>query len=240
MERLRIAFAAVAAIVILALALPVQAVLRLVTRPFDRNRVASGRFLRGVGVALGSCYPGWKFRLEGSWPVPDGPFVVVANHQSMLDIVLLSRLPREMKWVAKDELFRTPWLGLMLRLAGDIRVLRGDSASGSEAMQRAATYLSRGMNVMMFPEGTRSRDGRLRPFKLGAFRLAIKAGLPVLPVVVSGTATGLKKGSMAPAPCDAVARILAPVPTAGLTAADADSLRTRVRDAMAAALPTTA
>lgn len=224
-------------IVILAVALPVQAVLWVVTRPFDRNRVAPGRFLRGVGVALGGCYRGWKFRVEGDWPDQAGPFVVVANHQSMLDIVLLSRLPREMKWVAKEELFGIPWIGAMLRLAGDIRVRRGDAASGGQAMEQAAAYLGRGMNVMMFPEGTRSRDGSLLRFKAGAFRLAIDAGVPILPVVVSGTAPGLMKGGLAVAPCDAVATILPPVPTVGLTQADAADLRDRVRAAMSDALP---
>lgn len=226
----------VAAAVVLA-ALPIQAVLWVVTAPFDRNRVVTGQFLRGVGVVFGRCYPRWRFRLEGRWPEGPGPYVVVSNHQSLLDIVLLSRLPREMKWVGKEELFRIPWIGWMLRLTGDIAVRRGDAESGGEAIARAKDYLAHGMSVMIFPEGTRSRDARLLPFKKGAFRLAIEAGVPVLPVAVSGTAAGLKKGGMAVAPCDAVARLLAPVPTAGLTQADATALRDRVRAAMVAVLP---
>jgi 1-acyl-sn-glycerol-3-phosphate acyltransferase len=226
-----------AAALIVLLALPIQAVLWLVSRPFDPNYQVPGRFLRLVGVAFGHCYPWWKFRLEGGWPEGQGPFVVVANHQSLLDIVLLSRLPHELKWIGKEELFRIPWIGWMLRLTGDIAVKRGDSESGGEAVARAKGYLSRGMGVMIFPEGTRSRDARLLPFKSGAFRLAIEAGVPVLPVAVWGTAEGIKKGGLSVGACDAVARILPPFPTAGLTQTDAAALRDRVRAAMAAVLP---
>lgn len=237
MERLRLAIGMTLAALVFLVGLPVQALLWLATRPVDPNLVAPGRFLRRVGVALGRCYPPWRLRLEGDWPEQGGPFVVVANHQSMLDIVLLSRVPEEMKWVAKQELFDVPWIGWMMRLAGDIPVRRGDVGSGGAAMERAGAYLGRGMSVMMFPEGTRSRDGRMLTFKPGAFRLAIRAGVPILPVVVSGTAPGLPKGGLAVAPCDAVARILPPFSTEGLTEADAGALRTRVRNAMAAERP---
>jgi len=226
-----------AAAVILLVGLPIQLVLWVVTRPFDRNVVVPGQFLRFIGLLLGHTYPPWKFRLEGSWPAGGGPFVVVANHQSMLDIVLLCRLPHEMKWVVKEELFRIPWVGWMLRLTGDMAVRRGDPESGGEAVAQARAYLKRGMNVMIFPEGTRSRDARLLPFKKGAFRLAIETGVPVLPVVVSGTAQGFQKGGAKVGPCDAVARLLSPVPTSGLTQADAGALRDRVRAAFVAALP---
>ena len=222
---------------ILLVGLPIQLGLWVVTRPFDRNVVVPGKFLRFVGLILGHTYPPWKFRLEGTWPADGGPYVVVANHQSLLDIVLLCRMPHEMKWVIKEELFKVPWIGQMLRLTGDIAVKRGDSESGGEAVARAKAYLKRGMSVMIFPEGTRSRDARLLPFKKGAFRLAIDAGVPVLPVVVSGTAAGFPKGGATVAACDAVATILPPIPTAGLTQADAGVLRDRVRAAFVAALP---
>jgi 1-acyl-sn-glycerol-3-phosphate acyltransferase len=226
-----------AAALLILLALPLQALLWLAVRPFDRDVMLPGRFLRLVGLLLGKCYPGWSFRLEGRWPDGPGPFVVMANHQSLLDIVLLCRVPQEMKWVIKEELFKVPWICWMLRLTGDIAVRRGDPESGGEAVAKAKAYLQRGMSVMIFPEGTRSRDARLLPFKKGAFRLAIETGVPVLPVVVSGTAEGFQKGGTTVGPCDAVARILPPVPTRGLTQADASSLRDRVRAAYVAALP---
>ncbi len=224
------------ALVILLVALPVQALLLVVAAPFDRNRRVAGRFLRLVGVALSLIFPPWRLKVEGAWP-GKGPYVVVANHQSMLDILLLSRLPREMKWVAKESLFKLPWVGWMLQMSGDIPVRRGDAESGGEALGKARAYLDRGMNVMIFPEGTRSAKGHMLPFKSGAFRLAIDAGVPVLPVAVSGTAHGLPKGGPWVRPCRATARVLEPVPVEGLRPEDAVKLRDAVRARIAETLP---
>jgi 1-acyl-sn-glycerol-3-phosphate acyltransferase len=225
------------AMLVIFLALPLQAVLLALTAPFDRNRAVAGRFLRFVGVAISKTFPPWRLGVEGRWP-GDGPYVVVANHQSILDILLLSRLPREMKWVAKESLFKIPWVGIMLRMSGDIPIRRGDAESGGEALGRAKAYLARGMNVMIFPEGTRSASGKMLPFKSGAFRLAIEAGVPVLPVAVNGTAAGMPKGGPWVNPCRAVARILEPIPVAGLRPEDAVRLRDEARARIAAALPT--
>jgi 1-acyl-sn-glycerol-3-phosphate acyltransferase len=224
------------AMMIVAVTPVVQAILLALTFPFDRNRRIVGRFSRLAGASIARCYPPWRLRVEGKWP-GRGPYVVVANHQSLLDILLLSRLPREMKWVAKESLFKVPWLGLVFRLSGDIPVRRGDSDSGGAALGRAKRYLARGMSVMLFPEGTRSAKATLLPFKSGAFRLAIEAGVPVLPVAVSGTAQGMPKGDPWVRPCRAYARILEPVSTAGLTIADLPRLRDEVRARIAAALP---
>ncbi len=221
------------AIALIVLALPVQAILLVLTAPFDRNRAVAGRFLRFVGVGISKTFPPWRLGVEGAWPA-GGPFVVVANHQSMLDILLLSRLPREMKWVAKEELFKIPWVGWMLRMSGDIPIRRGDPESGGEALARAREYLERGMSVMIFPEGTRSAKGTMLPFKSGAFRLALDAGVPVLPVAVHGTARGMPKGGPWVNPCRARARILPPVAVAPF-GGDAVRLRDEVRGRIQAA-----
>jgi 1-acyl-sn-glycerol-3-phosphate acyltransferase len=222
--------------VLIAVAPPLQALLLLVTLPFDRNRVVAGRFSRLVAVAISKTYPPWRLSVDGRWP-GKGPYVVVANHQSLLDILLLSYLPREMKWVAKESLFRVPWVGLVFRMSGDIPVRRGDAESGGEALARARAYLANGMSVMIFPEGTRSVSAKLLPFKSGAFRLAIDAGVPVLPVAVHGTALGMPKGNPWVRPCRAVARILEPIPVAGLRPEDAGKLKEEARARIAAALP---
>jgi 1-acyl-sn-glycerol-3-phosphate acyltransferase len=224
------------AIALIVLAMPVQALLLVLTLPFDRNRAVPGRFLRFVGVGITLTYPPWRLKVEGDWPEHEGPYVVVANHQSMLDVLLLSRMPREMKWVAKEELFKIPWVGTLLRMSGDIPVRRGDAESGGEALGIARRYLDRGMNVMLFPEGTRSKTASLLPFKGGAFKLALEAGVPVLPIAVSGTAAGMPKGGPWVNPCRAVARILPPEPVDGLGPGDAAALRDRVRERIAAAL----
>jgi 1-acyl-sn-glycerol-3-phosphate acyltransferase len=216
-------------------ALPVEALLLVVTWPFDRNRTVPGRFLRIMAVAISSCFLTWRLRLRGRWP-GKGPYVVVANHQSMLDILLISRVPREMKWIAKDSLFRVPWMGWMFVLSGDIPVRRGDAESASGALRKAKEYLARGMSVMIFPEGTRSRTGALGSFKSGAFRLAIDAGVPVLPIAVEGTAAGYPKGSPWVRPCRGTARILEPVASTGLTVEEAPKLRDAVRERIAGAL----
>jgi len=229
------ALAYLASVALVLLALPAQALVLALTFPFDRNRALAGRLIRLVAVLVSRTFPPWRLEVEGAWPGP-GPYVVVANHQSMLDILLLSRLPREMKWMAKESLFRVPWLGWMFSLAGDIPVRRGDPESGSAAVRRAHHYLAHGMSVMIFPEGTRSQDGALRPFKTGAFRLAIEAGVPVLPVAVSGTAGGMPRGGPWVRPCRAKARLLEPVSGSRYGPRDAAALRDEVRALIAAAL----
>ena len=126
----------------------------------------------------------------------------------------------------------------MLRLTGDMAVRRGDPESGGEAVARARAYLKRGMNVMIFPEGTRSRDARLLPFKKGAFRLAIErrragaAGGDLGHGRRASRRAGPRWGPATRWPASSP-----PVPTAGLTQADAGALRDRVRAAFVAALP---
>ncbi len=216
--------------------LPPLAILAAVTAPFDRNRRVAGRFLRLLAVFATFTFPFWRIRIQGAWPADRRAYVVVSNHQSMLDIFMLARLPREMKWVAKAELFRIPWIGWMFRLSGDIPVDRAAAQSGREAMARARRYLQGGMHVMLFPEGTRSRDGSLLPFKPGAFKLAIEAGAPVLPIAICGSAEGMPKGSPWVRPARVRARILEPVETSGLGAADVALLADRVRERVAAAV----
>jgi len=214
--------------------LPLQALLLAVTFPFDRNRRAAGRFLRLVGALPTYAYLLWHVRVEGR-PPRGRAYVAVSNHQSSLDIFALSRLPREMKWMAKQELFRVPWFGWMFSLAGDIAVRRGDRESGGEALTRARRYLDTGMPVMIFPEGTRSRDGKMLPFKPGAFRLAIEAQVPVLPIAVCGSSDGMPKGSPWIRPALVLVRVLEPVDTAGMTGADVVRLLASVRERIGAA-----
>jgi 1-acyl-sn-glycerol-3-phosphate acyltransferase len=208
---------------------PAVALTFLLTWPFDRNRAAAGRLLRLCAAFVSRTFLLWRIRIEGAWPRGRSAYVVVANHQSVLDIFLLSNLPREMKWVAKRSLFKIPWVGWAFWLVGDIAVERGDPASAAAVLAKARRYLQRGMNVMIFPEGTRSRDGQLLPFKAGAFKLALDAGVPILPIAISGSAQGMPKGSPWVRPARLVVRILDPVPTAGLVPPGAGGSREEVR-----------
>lgn len=205
------------------------AIVFVITWPLDRDRTVAGSLLRMCGAFISRLYPFWRIRIEGRWPAGRGAYVVVANHQSTLDILLISNIPHEMKWVAKKELFKIPWVGWSFSLVGDIPIERGDSSSAVNVLEKAERYLERGVSVMLFPEGTRSRDGKLLPFKNGAFRLAIKAGVPVLPIALSGSAQGMPKGSPWVRPAKLRVRILDPVSTAGLEAHDVERLREQVR-----------
>jgi 1-acyl-sn-glycerol-3-phosphate acyltransferase len=208
---------------------PVLAVVRLLT-PFDRGRYLTGRIFRKIGPAMATLNPLWRFRYSGTMPKdPRRPFVVVSNHESFADILLISHLPWEMKWLSKAELFRIPIMGWMMWLAGDVPVKRGFGPSAVEAMARCRQALDNRVSVMIFPEGTRSKTAELLPFKDGAFRLAIEAGVPILPLAVSGTATALRKHDWRFGRSDAEVRVLEPVETTGLTLSDVPELKARVR-----------
>lgn len=121
-------------------------------------------------------------------------YVFVSNHQSHADILVLLHLKHAFKFVAKKELFAIPFLGWGMTIARYIPIIRGNHKSGRETLKQAARFLEKGISVLFFPEGTRSLDGNIREFKQGAFRLAIEQGVPVVPVVISGTCDLLKKG----------------------------------------------
>jgi 1-acyl-sn-glycerol-3-phosphate acyltransferase len=210
---------------------PVMVVLLLVTGPFDRGRYIVGYVFRRIGPAMATLNPLWRFRYSGTMPQnPRHPYVVVSNHESFADILLISHLPWEMKWLSKAELFRIPIMGWMMWLAGDIPVKRGFGPSAVEAMERCRKALRQRVSVMIFPEGTRSKTTELLPFKDGAFRLAIEAGVPILPLALSGTGTALPKHGWRFGRSAAHLRVLEPVDTAGLTLSDVPALKARIRD----------
>ena len=210
---------------------PVMVVLLLVTGPFDRGRYIVGYVFRRIGPAMATLNPFWRFRYSGTMPQnPRHPYVVVSNHESFADILLISHLPWEMKWLSKAELFRIPIMGWMMWLAGDIPVKRGFGPSAVEAMERCRKALRLRVSVMIFPEGTRSKTAELLPFKDGAFRLAIEAGVPILPLALSGTGTALPKHGWRFGRSAAHLRVLEPVDTAGLTLSDVPALKARIRD----------
>ncbi len=210
---------------------PLMLVTLLVTAPFDPGRYWTGYLFRRIATALRLFHPLWRFRTAGAFPAdPRRPYVVVSNHESFADILLISLLPWEMKWLSKAELFRIPVLGWEMWLAGDVAVKRGVGPSTVEAMGRCREILDQRVSVMIFPEGTRSTSGRMLPFKDGAFRLAIEAGVPILPLVVTGTRTALRKHDWRFGRSTATVRVLEPMETSGLMPADVPALRDRVRE----------
>jgi 1-acyl-sn-glycerol-3-phosphate acyltransferase len=209
--------------------LPLLGLVRLTDR--DPARYRTGRWFRRLGATVTKANPSWRIQISGERiDNPRRPYVVVSNHQSMADIPIISRLPWEMKWVAKAELFATPIVGWMMRLAGDIEVDRKDRRSRARVLTTARDYLRKRCSVMFFPEGTRSLDGRVLPFSDGAFRLAIRAGVPVLPLALDGSQDALPKHRWRFGEArDIYLKILPPVDTEGLTEEDVGTLRERVR-----------
>ena len=179
--------------------------------------------------------PLWRFRVTGTMPRdPRRPYVVVSNHESFVDILLISHLPWEMKWLSKVEILRIPVLGWNMVLAGDVPVERGTRTSALKAMRRCQKVLADKVSVMMFPEGTRSETDDMLPFKEGAFRLAVDSGVPILPVVVRGTGTPYPSMAGALENPHAEVRVLEPIETTGLTSKDVAALTLRVRNIIAA------
>lgn len=162
--------------------------------------------------------------------------IIVANHLSSLDVLVIGGfLHREFRWLAKSELFSVPISGWYLSLAGHIRVHRGESARERNRLikEQVARVVGEGASVLFFPEGTRSRDGRLKPFQLGAFLAAVRNELPVIPLVVRGTGELLEAGakdlSVKPDRHCSVT-VLPPVPVTAAGAGDDAERATRLRD----------
>jgi 1-acyl-sn-glycerol-3-phosphate acyltransferase len=211
--------------------------LMFVLRPFldraDPDRRRLGRMFHGYGVTILRLQPFVRIRFDVRTTAPYGePCVVVANHESDCDVYVsswLATLGWNMKYLSKKSLFDLPIFGPAMRLVGDISVIRGDRRSRLEAFERCRWWLAKGMPVLFFPEGTRSRTGEMARFKDGAFRLAIEAGAPVRPVVFAGTRDALPPGEFFFRPARIGIRVLDPIPVAGLTVADAGALAERVQ-----------
>jgi 1-acyl-sn-glycerol-3-phosphate acyltransferase len=194
-----------------------------------------GRWIRRAGRAVATVNPLWNFSIEGDAPADIGsrPYVVVANHLSLADPFLLSSLPWDMQWVAKESLFKVPVMGWIMRLGGDISLRRGSGDSVRAMLDQCRRALDGGLSVMLFPEGTRATKTGVQPFKDGAFELAIEKHVPVLPIAIAGTEQAMRKGSGRLGRAKAKARILPVVPTTGMTEADVPVLRDRVREMIA-------
>jgi 1-acyl-sn-glycerol-3-phosphate acyltransferase len=215
---------------------PLVAMVRLVTMPFDRGAYAAGYLFRKLAVVHQRLTPLWTFTTSGTLPTDmRRPYVVVSNHESFVDILLISHLPTEMKWMSKIEIMRIPLVGWMMQLVRDIPLERGDADSTQKALAASRDRLASNVSVMIFPEGTRSKSGDLREFKSGAFRLAIEGQVPILPLAVHGTRDALRKHDWRLGNARAEVRVLDPVSTDGMTVDDVPALRATVRDMIAEA-----
>lgn len=220
------AFFAVSCVVLFFVALAIF----LVTLPFDRNR----RVLHLFSCFWAQLYfyvnPFWRLRIEGRENLPwSGAAVLVANHLSLGDVLVLFGLYRPFKWVSKASVFKAPFLGWNMSLNGYVPLVRGDKESIARMMGQCEAWLDRGVPVLMFPEGTRSADGETKAFKDGAFRMALSRRCPIVPIAISGTADALPKhGLVLRQSANCRVRVLPPVDVAPF-GEDLPALRDHVR-----------
>ncbi|MEK6727757.1 MAG: lysophospholipid acyltransferase family protein [Candidatus Omnitrophota bacterium] len=218
----------IALIVILFL---VMAFLSIVLYPFDRKRKivhAQCFWWTDVVTALN---PYWEVKMSGLENIDHHKaYVVVSNHQSLADIVLMYKTKMQFKWVAKDSLFKIPVLGWSMLLARHIRLRRGDFSSIKKVYREAGEWLRNGVSVVFFPEGTRSDNHEMGIFQNGAFKLAIKEKVPILPIVIKGTKNAIPKGSWRfTTKISCVIKVLSPIDTSGFLAYDFVRLRELTR-----------
>lgn len=186
-------------------------------------------FVRAVGV---------KVRIEGMQRVPSGACLFVANHTSSADApAVVGAIPRRIAILLKESLFKWPIVGQAFQLARFIPVNRKDRDSAIASVEKATEALRAGQSFVIYPEGTRSPDGRLQQFKKGAVVMAIKAGVPIVPMVCSGAQHVMRKRSLVIHPGEIVVEFLEPIDASRYSLEQRDELNERVRKAMAAGLP---
>jgi 1-acyl-sn-glycerol-3-phosphate acyltransferase len=215
---------------------PIVAFVRLFDR--DPRHLHTARWYRRLGRVLTRVNP-WQVEVTGLELVDRSRhYVVVSNHQSLADIPVICHMPLDTKWLAKGELFNVPVLGWMLRMAGDVPVDRSDRRSAARALLACARYLRSGCSVVFFPEGTRSPDGSVLPFNEGPFQLAIREGVPVLPLAIAGSRNALPRDTWMFGPKQTIRlKILPPVAVDALTIKDSAGLRDLVRQQIGDVLP---
>ena len=210
---------------------PIALLIFAVTAAFDPRRRALHQFTCFWASLYTWCNPLWRVHIEHRDRIEPGTtYVMVANHLSLVDILVLFRLFTNFAWVSKIENFRVPVIGWNMRLNRYIPLVRGDRDSAAVMMQQCRATLRRGTSIMMFPEGTRSRDGALQRFRPGAFQLALQTGSPILPIVVSGTGSALpKRGFVLQGRHDIGITVLQPIPPEQFGTDDPALLAERVR-----------
>jgi 1-acyl-sn-glycerol-3-phosphate acyltransferase len=190
------------------------------------------------GLRIGLRIAGIHVRVEGLENIPAGVCIFASNHASNLDPVALTpQIPRRIALLAKKEVFRIPVLSKAIRLARLVPVDRGDSEAAAESVDTAIKYLKDGLSFCVYPEGTRSRDGHLLPFKRGTFVMAIRAGVPVVPVSLAGTQNLMRKGDWRIFPGEVVVKFGPAVDATAYKTEQREELRQRVQDLVAAGLP---
>lgn len=182
--------------------------------------------------ALIALNPYWKLKVEGLENIDHSrTYVIVANHQSLADIIIIYQLHMYFKWVAKKELLKLPFIGGLLWVNDHILLSREELSSIKEVYQKAGQQLRNGTSMLFFPEGTRSDTDDMGEFKNGAFKLAIKEGKNILPVFIDGTREAIPKGGwIFKAKVSGRLVVLPPIDVSDFKTADFARLRDLTRD----------
>lgn len=176
------------------LAFPIAVLIKLLTMVFDKRLILLHRFTCLWASLYSWLNPFWSVRVSGRSHIKRNQvYVYVCNHQSLADILVLFRLFVHFKWVSKIENFRVPIVGWNMYLNRYIVLVRGSMKSQLKMIKDSRKTLAEGSSILIFPEGTRTRTGKLRPFKSGAFQIAKKTGTPIVPIVLNGSADALPK-----------------------------------------------
>ncbi len=193
-------------------------------------------FMRALRVSLRLA--GIRVRVEGLENIPSGVCVFASNHASNLDpVALVPNIPRRVALLAKKEVFHIPILSKAISLAKLVPVDRADKEAAAESVDIAVNYLKEGLSFCVYPEGTRSRDGRLLPFKKGTFLMAIRAAAWVVPVSLAGTQRLMRKGDWTIHPGEVIVRYGRAINAAEYSEDQRDELRQRIQESVAAGLP---
>lgn len=181
---------------------------------------------------------GVRVKPEGRENIPGGTCLFLANHTSAVDpVAILMSIPARVAFLAKQELFRIPFLGAAMRLAGFLAIDRGSREDAARNADRAIEQLRHGVSMVLYPEGTRSPDGRLGAFKRGGFLIAIRAGVPVVPVTILGAEAVLPRGEWRLRPGEIRVRFHPWIDAGACRPEEREALLARVRTAIASALP---
>ncbi|MDD5120176.1 MAG: lysophospholipid acyltransferase family protein [Candidatus Omnitrophica bacterium] len=213
-------------------------VLTILLFPFDKKKKVTHRQCFWWSDAVIGLNPFWRVKVEGLKNIDHKKtYVIIANHQSMADIVVLYQIKAQFKWVAKASLFKVPFIGWCLSLIKHIKLTRGDFTSIKKIYQEASDWLHKDMSVLFFPEGTRSSNDQMGEYQNGAFKLAIKEKKPILPICIKGTQEAIPKGSWVfKTTVAASVRVLPEVATDGFSPGDFALLRDTVRSKIEEAL----
>lgn len=200
--------------------------------PFDRKRKFTHAQCYWWADAVTALNPYWSVKVEGLNNIDHNKaYVAVSNHQSLADIVLMYKTKMQFKWVAKESLFKIPILGWNMLLARHIQLKRGHFSSIKKVYRQASEWLHRGVSVVFFPEGTRNSGLEAGEFQNGAFKLAIKEKVPLLPILIQGTKEAIPKGSWRfTTKISCMIKVLPPIDTSGYSTVDYSRLRDLVRE----------